>query len=393
MKLLIVTAGVLPVPVTKGGAVETLIEHLIEENEKINKFDITVISIYDKESQNISDGYNYCKFEFIKRNKFIVKILDIINIFLYRLLNIKSFNKIDYITKVEKIVKNNFYDIILVENVSEYVLKIAKFKPDNIYLHIHNDYLSLNTNQHKEIYQSSKKIITVSEYIRNRVLLLPDAKEEKIVTLKNCVDTDKFSFHRNHRDEIRKKLNIEPNDIVIMFSGRISKTKGIKELILAFKKIKNNNVKLLILGGTWYGTQKKDRFYKELEELVIDIKDRVIFTGYIESTEISKYNEAAEIAVVPSIWEEPAGLTVLEAMASGLPLVLTNSGGMLEIVTEECAFIVNRDEYLIDNLYLRMQQLVDNEEMRINMGKCGFEIAQQYNKKIYFQEFCSIVGV
>ena len=75
MRIAIIMDGVAPVPATKGGAVETLVEHLINGNEKESKADITIISIYDEKAKEISSKYNNSKFVYFEPSK-IVSICD-----------------------------------------------------------------------------------------------------------------------------------------------------------------------------------------------------------------------------------------------------------------------------------------------------------------------------
>ena len=75
MKVAIITSGYLPVPASKGGAVENIVENFIIENEIEKKVNFEIFSIYDENAENISKKYQYTNFNFIKPNK-IVKALD-----------------------------------------------------------------------------------------------------------------------------------------------------------------------------------------------------------------------------------------------------------------------------------------------------------------------------
>ena len=75
MNLAVVTSGFLPIPATKGGAVENLVVNLINENEKKHNLDFTIFSIYDEKAIEESKKYKYAKFIFLKVNS-LAKILD-----------------------------------------------------------------------------------------------------------------------------------------------------------------------------------------------------------------------------------------------------------------------------------------------------------------------------
>jgi glycosyltransferase involved in cell wall biosynthesis len=93
----------------------------------------------------------------------------------------------------------------------------------------------------------------------------------------------------------------------------------------------------------------------------------------------------ADIAVVPSMWEEPYGLTVVEAMAAGLPLITTHSGGIPEIC-EGVATIVER-ENIVDNLAAAIQDLYDHPEKRKQMAAAGIERSKLFDKETYAKNF------
>lgn len=394
MKILIITAGVLPVPVSKGGAVETLVEYIIDENEKYKKLEIDLISCFENESLKMSEKYNNTKFYFVNRNEKNQKGLEFLG---------KVFNKIgfqntvnlsnyDYLIGLKKIIKNNSYDKIIVENRSPYINFLKKITKDNLYLHLHNDYLNDKNPLAKEIYDSSAGILTVSDYIKKCVKTI-NKNDTKTKTLINCTNIDLFNKQKNliYREELRKKLKIDKEDVVFLFSGRLTKEKGIKELLLAFKKLEAKNIKLLIIGSGWYGNNKKNKYQSELEEISFELKEKIIFTGFIPRDDVAKYHSVGDIAVVPSMWEEPAGLVVLEAQASGLPLIITNSGGIPELANEQSAIIVDKDIDVVNDLYKAMLFLLNNKEERILMGLKGRENAEKYNKKYYYDNFIELL--
>ena len=392
-KIAIVSAGVLPVPAVKGGAVESLIDFIIKENELEDKIKITVFSIYNENAFQRSKSYKNCTFEYIRINKIFKKayrkVAKIINKLSSKKLDVKNI----YIDKVCKAINKNKFDHVVVENRSEYVLPIKERTGIKTSLHVHNDYLNADLEKGKLIIDNCHRVLTVSKFIKNKVLTLGNKYNEKVTVLKNCTDVDSFNknLYYDFRKAFRKKNNISDDDVVVMFSGRIQKIKGVKEIISAFSRIKNDNAKLLIVGSSWYGSNDKTDYAKEIEELSNKIRDKIIFTGFIPFVEMPKIHSVADIAVVPSIWEEPAGLVVIEAMASGIPLITTNSGGIPEYISAESAIMHKRDENLIENLMLSIDELVENIEKREFLGKNARRHILQYNTKQYYQDFIEII--
>lgn len=110
----------------------------------------------------------------------------------------------------------------------------------------------------------------------------------------------------------------------------------------------------------------------ELQKEAEVIKDRIVFTGYIDYKDMPSIYQIGNVAVLPSMWEEPAGMTMVEAVVSGLPLITTNSGGIPEYIPDEFAYILDRNKELINNIsrcILRIKNrttdnAISNEEHR-----------------------------
>ena len=98
-----------------------------------------------------------------------------------------------------------------------------------------------------------------------------------------------------------------------------------------------------------------------------------------------------DIAIVPSIWEEPAGLVAIEALSSGLPLIVTNSGGLKEYVNEDSAIIVEKNEQLINNIAKGLKRLIEDEKLRENMAKEARKQGEKYNTKKYYTDFINLL--
>ena len=126
---------------------------------------------------------------------------------------------------------------------------------------------------------------------------------------------------------------------------------------------------------------------KYAEELVKKINKNVIFTGFVEYKEIYKLYAIADIAVLPSIWDDPAPLTIIESMAAGLPIITTNSGGIPEYVNNKCAFIIDRDSNLVYNLSKTIESLIKNEELRGKMSEESKKTSKNLTKVEYYKDF------
>lgn len=392
-KIAIICPADYPVPATKGGAIETLIEIFIKENEIYKECDITVYSYFEKEALIESIKYRNSEFVFLKINPLINPLNNLLIRIVRKILK-KRVNTL-FISKITKDIKKKNIKDIIVEGNKGYVLPIRQnIKDSRIYLHIHHPAFSDKNINNQEIVEKCKNVLTVSDYIKNKVLDNINIDNNKVITLKNCTNTGLFNkkLYMQYREELRNKYNINMNEIVILFSGRILGIKGIKELILAFKKYCFQlDVKLLIVGNSGFGKNTKSEYDEELIEISKDINEKIIFTGFIHNSEIPKIHALADIAVVPSIWDDPAPLVVIEAMSSGLPLIVTDSGGIPEYVNDDCAIIVERDEEIVDHLGKALVQLIRNKELREKMGKLARSQAEKFSTTNYYYDFVKIL--
>ena len=163
--------------------------------------------------------------------------------------------------------------------------------------------------------------------------------------------------------------NIKKDETVLLFTGRVSAEKGINELLLAINKIKDEKFKLIIVGSFFFDTNIKNNFDAKLKQYVDKAKDKVVFTGFVKHNEIAKLYNISDIAVLPSIVNDAAPLTILESMASGLPIITTNSGGIPEYAKDGCAIILERDKNLVNNLASSISSLVKDKSRRDEMAK------------------------
>lgn len=400
MNVAIITSGYFPVPASKGGAVEALDEYLIEKNEEYKKIKFEILSIYDEKAEELSKKYKNSNFTFIR----VCKVITLLDKFVYWVAKCilrkekhmsyrYIFQRLYYINEVSKILKKNNYDKVIIENHSTLFMALKrrsnykKYK-GKYYYHLHNEVN--NDYGCKDIISNCSKILGVSNYI-NKTLkdFIEEIDENKFDVLRNCVDIKRFNKFINIQEEkyLRDKYGIKQDDKVILFTGRLNKEKGIRELLLAFKKVKYKDVKLLIVGSYYYNSGMSSEFEDELHSLAKSMKDKVIFTGFIPYSEVANIYSIGDLAVIPSMWNDPAPLTIIESMACGLPIITTYSGGIPEYANNNCAILLKRDEKIIDNLSCAIDKLLENEELRIYMSNKGRENALKLNLDNFYKDF------
>lgn len=384
MKLAIITCGILPIPAVLGGAVENLVDFYLEYNNQKKIHDITVYSPWSPKITGhpaLSSDVNH--FIFIDVTSLYVRIMRRIRSYFHRQEYYNYFIEY-YFEKVYNNLKKGDFDYIILENSPGHAYKLSQRGYHNLVLHLNNNLLNSETRYHNEIYNSLALILPCSNYIKEKVCSIHPSN--KIRTLYNAIDTKKF-IQGGSLNVSRKDLGFSSEDFILVYSGRINKDKGISEIIDAMLLLKDNyNMKLLIIGGAFYGNaSNEDDFVNSLKAKASDIKEKITFTGFIPYEKVPSYLQLADIAVLPSIWDEPFGLTIVEAMASGLPLITTRSGGIPEIC-EGVATIVDR-ENIVERLTDAILDLYHHPDKRKQMASAALERAKLFDKETYAKNF------
>ena len=390
MKIAVLTSGILPIPSVQGGAVENLIDFYLEYNDIHKIHDITVYSIYNKKTDNHPAQASLVNhYYYIDTNSLWARIKRFIFLHTSYKKN-NSFNNhyIEfYLEQASKHLRKCQYDIIILENRPSYALKLRSITNAKLVYHLHNEKLTVSTPSYQEIYDTASLIICVSDFISRRVRTI-NPRDTKCITVHNGIDFHAFA---SPAYIARKDISLCDDDFVIIYSGRINPEKGIMELTEAISRMTNYpNIKLLVIGSSFFGNVTiEDDFTKRLRKKTEKIKDKIRFTGYIPYNDVPAYLKLADIAVVPSMWEEAFGLTVLEAMAAGLPLITTRSGGIPEICAD-VALIVDRS-HIIDNIIHGIEQLYNNPSLRKIMSEKSLERAMYFSKDKYTRQFFNAI--
>ncbi|MBO5398077.1 MAG: glycosyltransferase family 4 protein [Clostridia bacterium] len=173
-------------------------------------------------------------------------------------------------------------------------------------------------------YESSEVIVN-SNYMKNELQRLFGLPFEKINVIPNGVSASNFTVSERDYD-FRRRYAMD-NEKIILFMGRLVYEKGVQNLIAAMPKILNNyhDAKLIVAG--------KGGMLGELQQEVrnLGLGNKVYFTGQLSPKQVQKMYKCADIAVFPSTYE-PFGIVAIESMLLGVPTVVSDIGGLNEIV-------------------------------------------------------------
>lgn len=386
----IITPMILPVPALSGGAVEELITKIIFGNEKTAKFQIDLYTIEDT-----------------ALNDFHFKYTNIVQVALPTLL--KKMEK--YRDKMKRVLKSQGicreidklvvkevckkeHDIFVVENMSA-IYRLLRRKTDKpIYFHLHNQIDLYRTVSDLGLMEErGDKILTISEYMRQAVLQV--SPKAKCVCLTNSVDYSRF-HPQEKNTEFMKNLGISENKTVFLYAGRILQQKGVKELIQAFLKAKEEvqGITLLLVGtGMFERRGKKIPYELEVEKLLEGESD-IVVTGFVSPDKMPGIYACADVGVVPSLWKEAFGMVALEMLGMNIPMIVAKTGGLIEIVDESCAEIIDVKESFVEDLSRTMVKMAQNVTFREQMREAAKERVQchpEFDDSTYFERFCNLI--
>ena len=187
---------------------------------------------------------------------------------------------------------------------------------------------------------------------------------------------DPERFHPGSRIEAREALGIEVTDDVVLAVGRIEPLKGLDILIRAAAQVtEHSRLRLIVAGGDEAAHAEFERLIAIAEE--VGIRDQLSFIGAIDHDELPTYYRAADVVVMPS-FSESFGLVAVEAMASGIPVVVSRVGGLASTVAD------GRTGYLIpwrcpEPFAEKIELLLRNDPLRDALGAAGVERMRDYS--------------
>lgn len=211
-------------------------------------------------------------------------------------------------------------------------------------------------------------IITPSKFYAEK-FVQDGVKSEKIYPIHNYINTDEYDISRQ-------------NDGYALYVGRLSREKGILNLISAFEKIKGG--KLYIAGN---GPEKEniERFIKAKS-----LNDKIQLLGFLNKDEVKDRIRKASMIIIPSIWYENCPYSALETIAIGKPIVGANIGGIPELVIDEkTGLLYQYDD--VSELTRKIEELFNDNIKAEELGNNAKKFAkEEFNKEKYYDSLMNI---
>lgn len=405
----IITTGLLPVPSVMGGAVENLVQNFIDENERQGGPRLTVYSTATPDAIEKAQAYTHTDFVFIQ-TPWVVRVADTILYSVFqRLINTNKsaslralLQRLYFMRKVSKHIARKKHRKILFENaiIQTHILRWHKNQErykGRVYVHIHNEI----TNFYKTYkYLVGAKIIVVSKFIRDSLIAKSAQSNEgsgplqNVSVLKNAVDNTRFTAMTRKRASklLHQQYAIDASRKIVLFSGRLTPEKGIDVLLRALDRVKEQNYQLLVVGSSFFGTDIKNPFLKELRDLTEAHREHVTFTGYIDYDNMPLLYRGCDFAVLPSVCNDAAPLTVIESITAGLPMITTNRGGIPEYASDKAAILLDTDENLEQSIAKNIEKLLREDDTLQAMSKAGQKAAKDMTLYNYYRGLLEKLG-
>ena len=264
---------------------------------------------------------------------------------------------------------------------------------------IHFDYEKMIHETEAWLTYEAWKVICCSDYMVSHVRWAFGLPEDKLVMVPNGVNTEVYAGHGEDLSEFRSKFAL-PEEKIVLSVGRLVYEKGVHVLVNAVPKVlEKANAKFIIVGNGYMKEQ--------LSGLVksMGLVHKVLFTGFVDDETLRKLQRCADVSVVPSLFE-PFGIVALEAMAARSPVVVSDTGGLSEIVEHDISgvkvYVNNPDSLawginriLIDdgfanwlrtNAFKRVQEKYNWDKIGQQTSNIFRTVLNEYSKSFWAQK-------
>ena len=243
-------------------------------------------------------------------------------------------------------------------------------------------YFSPNATWGRKVVQKLTRMLSA----RVDAMIAPSRKIEDVLdkyevecpveVIPSGIDTDKFGRYiaTDSRHLIRQKYGLSDEQTVLLYVGRLAKEKNVEEVLRCQKRVSKYGTVLMIVGDGPYRA--------EIEEQVkeLGISDSVIFTGMIEPGKVAEYYQAGDFFVSAST-SETQGLTYVEALAAGIPLLCKEDPCLADVVDPGKNGWEFKDEESFENAFAKWLEMGESD--REKLRECAVQSADKFSTRTF----------
>lgn len=215
--------------------------------------------------------------------------------------------------------------------------------------------------------KKAKKLITVSDYSSNDIQSKYGIEKEKITTIYNGANKIYQPIRESEKEKLRLKYT--QGNPYFIFVGSLHPRKNVDRLIQAFTHITktNDEIRLVIVGSAMWKGKKID--------LPKKLVDKIIFTGHLEMSELSKLMASAKaLTYVP--YFEGFGIPLVEAMRCGTPILAANTTSLPEVAKDAAIYC---DPFNVNEIAKKMNELLSDETLCLELSQKGLERSKDFS--------------
>jgi spore coat protein SA len=352
LRILVILPEQLPVPPILGGSVETCTHNIFRRMAE--KEQVTLIS---RAHRNLPAQSVY-----VNGN--------------YHIIRIPKRKRLDYIRAALRRVRHRSFDIIQIENRPAFVPYVRKMFPHTpIVLSLHSlTFMSaLDRKRANAILHKVNAVTSVVSFVSRTMKKRYPAHARKFHTCILGVDTSQFRPFSSSEKEVLRKQWKASGTFNVLFVGRIVHGKGLHTLIRAVARVKKKHprVRLIVVGASWPGVKRQTRYMKQVRSLSRKLRVPIRFTGYIPPARVHRMYHLGDVFVCPTQFREGFATVNSEAMASGIPVIASNRGGIREVVEHGVSGLLIRD-YKSPTAFARaIMRVKSSPELAARLAKGG----------------------
>ncbi|MCQ2287506.1 MAG: glycosyltransferase family 4 protein [Muribaculaceae bacterium] len=268
---------------------------------------------------------------------------------------------------------HTFHDAFL----AVWARRVSENRNTTIIMTVHGIYHPHNNYLYRKIYDSIDHLVFTSQLSQDEFI----GRARKLDVTKSSVIRD--SVRPNELlsdvpvDNLRSKLGMKPEQVLIMYHGRLSHDKGIDVLLDAVKPLNKDSYRMVVMGE---GSRK---FTTQLKGFIVanNLVRNITLMGFCDN--ITKYISQCDMGVLPSTAPEALGIANLEYMMQGKPHISTNNGAQLEyVVNGKNALLVSPNN--TSELTAAIKMLIDEPATRQSLGS---QAQEDFNTKLNYDIF------